>query len=121
MKCSKCKKQISFFTNKGYDINGNLLCGDCWGKLDDFEREVMLSIRSKEEYEDNKTELRNKLKSTKKGFQKSSELSEVESKEELSTSVALGILKAFAVIIILLVLFFMFFKIVFKIELIPLS
>lgn len=42
---------------KGYDIKGDLLCEDCWNKLDDVERDVMYEVKSKEDYLLNKTEL----------------------------------------------------------------
>ena len=51
LKCSKCSKKLSFFTNKGFDINGNLLCGDCWNRFDVIERDIMLPISFKEEYD----------------------------------------------------------------------
>ena len=64
-KCSKCSKKVSFFTNKGFDINGNLLCGDCWNKLDDIEKEVMSNISFKEEYNKSKEHLMSEYKKLK--------------------------------------------------------
>lgn len=73
LKCYKCNKKISFFTNKGFDLNGNLLCGDCWNKLDDIEKEVMSKISFKEEYDKSKDHLQaeyKKIKNKKKSYSK---------------------------------------------------
>ena len=70
-KCSKCSKKISFFTNRGFDINGNLLCGDCWNRLDDIEKDIMTPISFKEEYDKSKDHLKAEYKKLKNKHTKS--------------------------------------------------
>lgn len=65
LKCTKCGCRINLFINKGYDIKGNLLCGGCWNELGKNEKEVMMSIKTKEEYNKNRKELANRHNSLK--------------------------------------------------------
>ena len=65
LKCSKCSKKLSFFTSKGFDIEGNLLCGDCWNRLHYIERDVMSPISFKEEYKKSKEHLKAECKKLK--------------------------------------------------------
>jgi len=76
IKCKECNKLISSFSSKGYDIKGNLLCGNCWNELDDSERKVMTNIKSKEDYKLHKTRLKNELKASKDELDKSNEITE---------------------------------------------
>ena len=71
LKCSKCSKKISFFTNRGFDINGNLLCGDCWNRLDAIEKDIMTPISFKEEYDKSKDHLKAEYKKLKNEHTKS--------------------------------------------------
>lgn len=56
VRCFKCKKELKWFNSKSYNIQGNLLCHDCWGKLRDNERTIMIDITSSE-YMENKEKL----------------------------------------------------------------
>ncbi len=65
VKCDNCGKRIGFFSYRGYDIKGKLLCESCWKQLIDEEKDLMFNIKTKKAYEKNKAKLLKKANSLK--------------------------------------------------------